>query len=63
MENVTRTMNNLSSVFNWTAILSAEEVNYWLENFSDLVICRGRVRQVVFEPITDKNYKVYTKAS
>lgn len=60
-ENVIRTMRNFSTTPNWNAVLSVEEVDYWLENYSDLIFCNGHGRKVVFDKITDKNFKVYTR--
>lgn len=61
MNNVKRAMDNFSRMQNWNTILSEQEVNYWLENYSDLIFCQGRGRRVKFLKITDKNYKVYTE--
>jgi len=61
-DNVKRAMDNFSRVPNFTTILNIDEVNYWLENFSDLIFCNGHGRRVVFDKLTDKNYKVYTRS-
>jgi hypothetical protein len=60
--NVLRAMNNFSRISGWNTMLSTQEVDYWLENYSDLIFCNGVGRRVVFEKITDNNYKVYTRA-
>lgn len=61
-KNVSRAMNNLASMPIFNTTLKTEEVDYWLENFSDTVFCRGHLRQVVFEKITENNYKVSSSA-
>jgi|CXWL01.1.fsa_nt_gi hypothetical protein len=60
-KNVKRIMDNLSSYHLFNTTLTIDDVNYWLENFSDIVFCKGRVRKVKFSKITDKIYKVYSE--
>jgi len=38
----------------------AKEVEYWIDNHSDTVFVNGRLRQVIFTPITDTRYKITT---
>ena len=58
---VSRQMNNFASVAAYNAVMSSAEVDYWLENYSDTVFCRGHLRQIVFTKITDNRYKVTSK--
>lgn len=62
-ENVVRMMGNMSRTPAWNGTLSVDEVNYWLENYSDVILCNGRPRKVVFDKITDKTFKVYSVPS
>ena len=57
---VKQAMIFLCSLATGTTTLKTYEVDYWLENFSDTVFVNGVLRRVVFDKITDKNYKVYT---
>ena len=61
LENVRGAMNILCSMPMGKTTLNTRDVDYWLENFSDTVFCNGKLRQVIFDKITDNNYKVYTK--
>ena len=61
-ENVIRVMNNLSRLANFETTLNVNEVNFWLETYSDLVFCNGQVRRVVFDKITEKMYKIYSRS-
>ena len=62
MENVKRVMEGLYKLQFYSATLTEKEVDYWLANYSDLVICQGHVRKVVFTPITKNTYKVTSEA-
>ena len=61
MNQVKRAMDNFSRMADWSTILSVQEVDYWLENYSDIIFCQGRGRRVIFKKITDKNFKVFTR--
>ncbi len=61
-ENVIRKMNNLCSMASYSTTMTVDDVNYWLEHYSDLIFCRGQARRVKFDKLTDKMYKVYSEA-
>ena len=61
-EKVRRILNNFCSLHYFNTIMTIDEVNYFLENFDTLVFCNGRGRRVMFDKITDKNWKAYTVA-
>lgn len=45
----------------FTTTIKRQEVDFWLQNYSDTVFVRGELRQVIFTPITDITYKVKTE--
>jgi len=59
---INRTLNNLASVPAFNTILTKEEVDYLLDTHADIIFCRGMLRQICFDFITDNRCKVYTKA-
>lgn len=41
--------------------ISKDLVEYWLLNHSNTVFCRGKLRKIVFEKVTNKVYLAKTK--
>lgn len=59
-ENVTRTLRNFSRVPSWSSIMTKEEIDYLLSEFSDTVFCNGMLRQIKIDIISTNSFKVYT---
>ena len=59
-QNVSRTLGNFSNIPQWNTTMTSKEVDYMLENHSDLVVCNGLVRKIQIDKITENNFKVYT---
>ena len=55
---VHRVMNNMCTNSSYSGTLKTEEVDFWLENFSDLLFCYGKMFRAVFTKLTENNYKV-----
>lgn len=60
VENVKRTIGNFYNIPNWNINMNSKEVDYMLENYSDLVICNGLVRKIQIDKIIENNFNVYT---
>lgn len=60
VENVKRTIGNFYNIPNWNTNMNSKEVDYMLENYSDLVICNGLVRKIQIDKIIENNFNVYT---
>lgn len=59
-EEVIRAMNFLSACTIGKTVLTLEQVNYWLDNYSDTLFCNGELRQVNFKELTPSRYQVNT---
>lgn len=59
-ENVDRALRNFYNIPSWNVNMTSKEVNYMYANYSDIVICNGRVRKIKVENITENNFNVYT---
>ena len=59
-QNVDRAVRNFYNIPSWNVNMTSKEVDYMYENYSDIVICNGRVRKIKVEKITENNFNVYT---
>lgn len=60
VENVKQTIGNFYNIPYWNTNMNSKEVDYMLENYSDLVICNGLVRKIQIDKIIENNFNVYT---
>lgn len=58
-----RILSNMSSMAGYHGTTSAEVVDYMCENYSLTVFCNGYLRNVVFTPITTRNFAFKTEAA
>ena len=58
---VTQVMRFICGFNDAKSSISIDAVNLWLENHSDTLFVRGKLRQVVFTKVTDTMYKVQTE--
>lgn len=59
---VSRQMGNMAQVAAYTSTMNKAEVEYLFSNFSGTVFCRGLLRTIHADPITDNCFKVYTRS-
>ncbi len=62
MDNLHRIMGNMTQVAAYTSTLNKKEVEYLFNNYSGTVFCRGQLRTIHADPITDNCFKVYTRS-
>jgi hypothetical protein len=60
IKEVEQIYKNLHGMASFNATASKEQVEYLIDNYSDLIFCYGRLRKIKFEQIIDSRYKVYT---
>lgn len=56
-----RILYNLCSVPSYKDQVSKSVFNYFMENFSTLIFCRGNARNVIFKHYAGDWYTVYSK--
>ena len=56
-----RILNNMASMSACHGTTSAAVVDYMCQEWSDTVFCHGRLRQIVFTPITANSYSFRTE--
>jgi len=56
-------LGNMSGMAGYHGSCSAAVVDYMVENYSMTVFCNGYLRNIVFTPITHKNYSFKTEAA
>jgi len=59
---VSRHLNNFSSVPMWNTTMNKAEVEFLFTEYSGTVFCGGRLRTIHADPITDNVFKVYTRS-
>jgi hypothetical protein len=59
---VDRNVGNFCRVPLWNTTMSATEVEYMFETYSNPIFCNGRARNITVDRITDNCFKVYTEA-
>lgn len=60
-QEVSNTMRFLCGFNSAQTSISKAAINHWLENYSTTVFVNGRLRQVVFTPVTLEMYNVKTE--
>ena len=56
-----RLLNNMSSMSAYHGTTTADVVDYMCENYSMTVFCNGQLRNILFTPITTKNFSFRTE--
>lgn len=59
---VSRALNNLSSVASFQTTLDKKEVEFMFSEYSGTVFCRGHLRTIVATPIANNLFKITSKA-
>jgi hypothetical protein len=57
-----RILNNMSSMAGYHGTTTADVVDYMVENWSMTVFCNGQLRNIIFTPITGRNFSFKTEA-
>lgn len=57
-----RILNNMSSMAGYHGATTADVVDYFCNNWSMTVFCRGQLRNVVFTPMTSRSFAFKTEA-
>ena len=58
-----RILGNMSQMAGYHGTTTVEVVDYMVENYSMTVFCWGVLRNIIFTPITGKNYSFKTEAA
>ena len=58
-----RILGNMSRMASYHGTTTADVVDYMCENYSMTVFCYGCLRNIVFTPITTKNFAFKTEAA
>ena len=56
-----RLLRNMSSMAGYHGTTTAAVVDYMCENYSMTIFCNGLLRNIVFTPITTKNFSFKTE--
>ena len=55
------TINHLATFSLANSVITKDEVEYILDNYSDTVFCCGKVRRICFDFITPDRARIYTE--
>lgn len=61
-EDARRFLNNAARTPNWTAIVTATDIDDIFNACGGTVFCNGMLREVTVQPITEKTIKISTKS-
>ncbi len=59
---VHRQMDNMARSANYQSTMNKSEVEFLFSQYSGTVFCRGHLRTIQTDPITDNCFKVYTRS-
>lgn len=58
-----RLLDGMSSMAGYHGTTTVEVVDYMCENYSMTVFCNGNLRNIIFTPITAKNFSFKTESA
>lgn len=60
-ENIKRLLNNLCSSPSFNSVITKEETEAFMDTYALIQFCRGHMRKICFEKITENRFKIYSE--